>query len=90
MSNWIYLLFLANALVCHYYMFYICNFYLKGNGREMLKRQRTIKNSTMLIQTNKNTTHHFSSVMLNNTCYSTLLYPEYTHSSKCFPHLYFS
>ena len=90
MPNLIYWLSLAIALLCYYYTFYMRNLYLIGDGIEITKRQRTIKYLTKLSQTKKNTSHHFNSVILYNICNSTLLYPKYNHSSKCYPHLYFS
>ena len=75
------------TILCQYYSFYF-NQSLKENDKEIL----SIKES---ISTNSKTNEITTSILYNNThtdqsnvCNSTLVYPEYVHSTHCYPHLY--
>lgn len=75
------------TILCQYYSFYF-NQSLKENDKEIL----SIKES---ISTNSKTNEITTSILYNNThtdqsnvCNSTLVYPEYAHSTQCYPHLY--
>ena len=75
------------TILCQYYSFYF-NQSLKENDKEIL----SIKES---ISTNSKTNEITTSILYNNThtdqsiiCNSTLVYPEYAHSTQYYPHLY--
>ena len=75
------------TILCQYYSFHF-NHLLKENDKEILSIKESIK---MNSKTNEITT----SILYNDTntnqsdiCYSTLVYPEYAHSTQCYPHLY--
>lgn len=75
------------SLSCQYFSFYYFQS-LRNHEREKLATKESLKSISKLNEIPIRVTTNISSLLHNNACNSTLIYPNYHHSAQCYSHLY--
>ena len=76
------------SLSSQYFSFYY-NQSLNNHETYKLATKESLKSLSKLNEMPNRITTNTSSVLHNNACNSTLIYPNYHYSAQCYPHLYF-
>lgn len=78
---------LVFTLLCQYLSFYY-NQSIRSYEGEKIFTKRSLKSKTKLKEIPICIKTNISSLLHNDACNSTLLYPNYHHCAQCYPHLY--
>ena len=75
------------TIFSQYYSFHF-NQSLKENDKEILPIKESIKTNSKTNGITTSILNNDTNTNQSNICNSTLVYPEYAHSTQCYPHLY--
>ena len=75
------------TILCQYYSFYF-NQSLKENDKEILPIKESINTNSITNGITTGISYNNTHTNQSNVCNSTLVYPEYAHSTQCYPQLY--